>query len=106
MTELQWLIKVLTQQKLSNTLKDLFIERIGEVETKLGGRAIHGSTPIPVSPTAQAPSTQKILDEIAAEQNAQPITPQRVIVPRRTQTKEVIVTSTTSGGFTQGPKKW
>lgn len=106
MTELQWLIKVLTQQKLSNTLKDLFIERIGEVESRLGGRAIHSPTPIVVSPTSQAPSTQKILDEIAMERNAQPIMPQKVIVPRRTQTKDVVVTSTTAGGFTQGPKKW
>lgn len=107
MTELQWLIKVLTQQKLSNTLKDLFIERIGEVETRLQGvRPVLGPTPQPLSPTGQAPSTQKILDEMALEQNTNPITPQRVIVPRRTQSKEPVVTSVTNGGFTSGPKKW
>lgn len=106
MTELQWLIKVLTQQKLSNTLKDLFIERIGEVETRLQGvRPVLGPTPQPLSPTNQAPSTQKILDEIAQEAINPPLH-QRPIVPRRTQSKEPVVTSVTNGGFTSGPKKW
>lgn len=42
MTELQWLIQMLTKQKLSSPLKDLFIERIGEVESNLVPKA-HGT---------------------------------------------------------------
>lgn len=74
MTELQWLIKILTQHKLPNILKDLFIERIGEVEINLVPKA-HGSRPIvnfgPVTTSSQAPSTQKILDEMAQETEVQ-----------------------------------
>jgi hypothetical protein len=64
MTELQFLIKILTQQKLSSALKDIFIERIGEVEASL-------SRPAPQIPrptiTGQAPSTQRLLDEMATQ---------------------------------------
>lgn len=56
MTELQWLIKMLTQHKMPGALKDLFIERIGEVETNLSSR------PIPKGPAAQAPSMQALID--------------------------------------------
>jgi hypothetical protein len=44
-TELQFLIRILTKEKLSAKLKDLFIERIGVVETNLVPKA-HGSRPI------------------------------------------------------------
>lgn len=63
MTELQWLIKMLTQHKLPPSLKDLFIERIGEVETILSrptGRLDRGN---PIGIPIQAPSMQKIMDE-------------------------------------------
>lgn len=63
MTELQWLIKLLTQHKLSPSLKDLFIERIGEVEASL-----HKQVPRPLQPiTMQAPSTQRLLEEMAQQ---------------------------------------
>ena len=45
MSELQWLIQILTKEKLSAKLKDLFIERIGQVEANLVPKA-HGSRPI------------------------------------------------------------
>lgn len=62
MTELQWLIKILTQQKLSSSMKDLFIERIGEVEAILSSQR-GPARPMPLPPLGQqAVSTQKIID--------------------------------------------
>lgn len=68
MTELQWLIKLLTQHKLSPSLKDLFIERIGEVETRMSSQDIRRQTN-PMNPLAQAPSTQRILDQLDNHDN-------------------------------------
>lgn len=67
MTELQWLIKMLTKEKLPNSLKDLFIERIGEVEASLSRPA--QVRPMPIQ-TGQAPSTQRLLDEMAYQTGA------------------------------------
>lgn len=70
MTELQWLIKMLTQHKLPKGVKDLFIERLGEVEKNFIPPSSNGRTPgfgpgnigsIPVGGTNQAPSTQAAL---------------------------------------------
>jgi hypothetical protein len=58
MTELQWLIQMLTKQKLSSSLKDLFIERIGEVEANLVPKA-HVRMP------SQTSSTQRLIEEQA-----------------------------------------
>jgi len=66
MTELQFLIKILTQQKLSSSLKDIFIERIGEVEASLSRPAQVLPRP-PVNQTGQAPSTQRILEQMAQD---------------------------------------
>jgi len=63
-TELQWLIKMLTKEKLSANLKDLFIERIGEVEACLSRPT--PQRPLPIQ-TGQAPSTQRLLDEMAQQ---------------------------------------
>lgn len=64
MTELQWLIKMLTKYKLPSALKDLFIERIGEVEAFLSRPAQPKVFPIQ---TGQAPSTQRLLDQMAQD---------------------------------------
>jgi hypothetical protein len=62
MTELQWLIKMLTKHKLSPSLKNLFIERIGEVEASLSNNR-GPARPMPIPPIGQqAASTQKIID--------------------------------------------
>lgn len=58
MTELQWLIHMLTKQKLPNALKDLFIERIGEVEANLVPKA-HGTRP---ASQMQRPMDQPVQD--------------------------------------------
>lgn len=57
---------MLTKHKLSSALKDLFIERIGEVEANLVPKA-HGSRPVVNAGPVQAASTQKLLDEMAAQ---------------------------------------
>jgi hypothetical protein len=68
MTELQWLIKILTKHKLSSAMKDLFIERIGEVEARMSPQMVRRETN-PMNPLApqQSASTQRILNEMASE---------------------------------------
>jgi len=89
MTELQFLIKTLTEEKLSQKLKDLFIARLGEVEASL-------SRPQARSPivTSQAPSTQRILEE-------NPIMPQAPIVQKR-----IIGGNVDNGDGTVGKRKF
>lgn len=97
MTELQWLIKMLTTHKLPNALKDLFIERIGEVEATLSSKQIRMQTN-PMNPMApqQAPSTQRLLDQ-------QAIVPQP---PPRIELPKEIITSSGNGTSTRGPRKF
>ena len=90
MTELQWLIKMLTQQKLSPTLKDQFIERIGEVEASLSRSEVKRQT-IPMN--IQAPSMQRILDEAP---------PVPVIPP----TQRIVGGEVNTGNGTKGPRKF
>lgn len=91
MTELQWLIQILTKQKLSSAMKDLFIERIGEVETNLVPKA-HMSASSSI--TAQAPSTQRLLDE----PKHSPIS-----VP---PAQRIIGGEVSTGNGTKGPRKF
>lgn len=108
MTELQWLIKMLTQQKLPSGLKDLFIERIGEVEAQL-------STPKPryiasgsgITIPIQAPSTQRILNEIANEgiSTIMPSEDQVFAKPPIAQ-KRIIGVEVDTGKGTRGPRKF
>lgn len=107
MTELQWLIKILTQSKLSPALKDMFIERIGEVESKLStttyNAPIRPGLSIPIGQIQQAASTQRLLEEQAIIQLTNPITPpplQRTI--KTLETQPMIST----GNGTKGPKKF
>lgn len=70
MTELQFLIDLLLNHKLPPATKKLLAARIGEVEGRYQPQA-----PQPwvgnarANPSAQAPSTQKILDQMAMEVN-------------------------------------
>lgn len=104
MTELQWLIKILTQHKLSASLKDLFIERIGEVEAKLS--PVKAQIPPPPM-FAQAPSTQKILEELAREGNPVPV-PSAIIpkLPPAAIDKETGRAIVQTGKGTSGPRKF
>lgn len=103
MTELQWLIKMLTQHKLPGPVKDLFIERIGEVE------ASYSKAPKPIyqeprvyGSTMQAPSTQKILDaqQVLVETGSNTQQRARIIVPQE------VTTSVGNGTSTRGPRKF
>jgi hypothetical protein len=97
MTELQWLIHMLTKQKLSAAVKDMFIERIGEVEATLVRAPGMVRPPIATQPI-QAPSTQKLLEEAAYA--PAPTIPQRVAIPTE------VITSKGNGTMTRGPRKF
>lgn len=73
MTELRWLIQMLTKQKLSSSMKDLFIERIGEVESNLVPKAHTGRASVNFGPV-QAASTQKLLNEMELQTGSAVIT--------------------------------
>lgn len=93
-TELSWLVDLLLTQKLSPGVKKLLGDRIAEVEASLRTSTTSiqvpnlsvsqwNTTPIPPSrptkdPTAQAPSTQKILaqDPTSLSPVSAPLTPE------------------------------
>lgn len=112
MTELQWLIQMLTKQKLSTVLKDLFIERIGEVEKILSEKPIILPPPMSMRPyqtahpTQQAPSTQRILDEMASDPigTATTVGVTPALPPIRTQ--RIIGGEVNTGNGTKGPRKF
>lgn len=64
MTEIKWLVDIILNHKLSPAVRDKFVARIGEVESRLNQP---GTNVIVRSTSSQVPSTQKILDEIADE---------------------------------------
>lgn len=66
MTELQWLIRLLTKEKLTASIKDLVIERIGVVESLLIQAPVIRSNPN-FGVVKQAPSTQKLLEEMGQQ---------------------------------------
>jgi hypothetical protein len=70
-TELQFLIDLLLNHKVPSATKKLIADRIGEVETKLMQPSVYIPPGRPINnfhpPTAQSPSTQRILDEMALE---------------------------------------
>ncbi len=104
MTELQWLIKMLTTHKLSASLKDLFIERIGEVEATLSKPVIR---PVVQPSTAQAPSMQRIMDQALeipptiTGHNTIPNIPKPVGIDKETGRPMVM-----TGKGSMGPRKW
>lgn len=65
MSELSFLLDLLLEHKLSKTTKDLIKERIKVIE---GYQKAIVTAPVIKNPTAQAPSTQRILDEMAQNQ--------------------------------------
>lgn len=100
-TEIQFLIDVILNHKLPSQVKDVLIARIGEVEASLQSRPIARPL-LPVSAPLQAPSTQRILDEMALE-GGSVITPPpqtRMVVPTE------IITSKGNGTSTRGPRKF
>lgn len=68
MTEIQWLVDIMLNNKLSEPVKQKFIARIGEVEAKLtpAKPSVYQG---PIHPTAQSqsPSTQAALARQQAE---------------------------------------
>lgn len=101
MTEIAFLLDLVLNHKLGPAAKKRCIERIGEVEALLSTKPVfleRSTQPQSIRPgmVAQAPSTQALLD-------ANPLTPPIVRAPIIPQE---VVTSTTSGGSTRGPRKF
>lgn len=104
MTELQWLIKILTQTKLAAPLKDIFIERLGEVEAQLTKSMYPPIGAIPrTNITVQSPSTQRLLEEQAINQIASPIMPPPMQRTMKTLDTQPLVQT---GNGTKGPRKF
>lgn len=104
MTEIQWLCDILLNHRLPSTLKDRFVARIGEVEASL----TKGTPLIPLRPeinfkTAQAPSTQRLLDQQAgaAEVPVAKVTPVPSVIDKETGRAMVA-----TGKGTAGPRKF
>ena len=78
MTELSFLLELLLNHKLAKTTKEAVIERIKAIEAQsfsrpavvTSGYAVQSSVRPPK--TAQSPSTQRILDQMAAEGSVVP----------------------------------
>jgi hypothetical protein len=92
MTELQWLIHMLTKQKLAPKIKDMFIARIGDVEQRLSPQRPA------VNPLVQAPSAQRLLD-----QQVNPVIPD---VPAKIIVPQEVITGKGNGTSIKGPRKW
>jgi len=72
MTELSFLLTLLLEHKLPKSTKEVLLTRIKEIEAAMSTKAIYipatSNIPIQRQPkTAQSPSTQRILDEMANE---------------------------------------
>lgn len=99
MTEIQFLIDLILNHKLSKEAKDLCTKRIGDVEANLTRAPQRIFTPIQPPNTAQAPSMQAILDKvpdgsiIAAPQGIPP-------------SARMVGGEVNTGGGTRGPRKF
>lgn len=92
MTEIAFLLKLMTDHKLPKSAKDLIIERVMEVESLMNSRG-PVFLPNPVMPSVRGPSIGEI-------QVQAPPMPTRKVV-----TQEV-VTSTGNGTTVRGPRKF
>lgn len=100
MTEIQFLISLMLEHKLPEPVKQKFITRIGEVEALLQ-KPTYQPSPAPrtiVSGT-QAPSTQRILDEMPTAQRAISKVPETI-------DKETGMPIVQTGKGTAGPRKF
>jgi hypothetical protein len=71
MTELKWLLTFMKEHKLSSSAKDAIIDRIGFIEEKLSQSP---SRPVVNFGPVQAPSTQRLLNEMELQTGSAVIT--------------------------------
>lgn len=102
MTEIQWLVDIMMNFKLPSPVKDRFIARIGEVEALLSRPGIRTTTPVSIQQNVQAPSTQRILDDMLSPTVQQ----HQATVINRNITPSEVITSKGNGTSTKGPRKW
>jgi len=112
-SEIQFLLSLVLNHKLSSEVKKLCLERIGKIEESLRASPVTSprSVSLPVVGTIgngviQAPSMQRILEQA---QVPPPVAAAPVHIPPTARDKETgmvnVVTSTTPGGSTRGPSK-
>ena len=117
MTELQFLIDLLLNHKLSKETKALIKERIGQVEAQYARPQQVIQRPIVRSPTAQAASTQAILEKNPdLIKNPQEIvsnpthiveeTPLRPITPADLAINRIAGAEVSTGKGMKGPRKF
>lgn len=92
MTEIQFLINLLLEHKLPESVKQKFIARIGEVESQMSKPVMNARL---ITPMAQAPSTQRILDDMSEG-----------IIPPPQATKRIVGGEVNTGNGTKGPRKF
>lgn len=83
MTELSFLLELLLEHKLGKSTKDAIKNRIKDIELKSSTSSNWTTVTYPPQPqrplkTAQSPSTQRILDEMANEQQVMSPEPQAI----------------------------
>lgn len=113
-SEIQFLLNLVLNMKLSGDAKKLCLERIGKIEESLRQPprpflqpySDPGTQRSQNNPAAQAPSTQRLLDQA---QLSPPPLAAPIHIPVAARDKETgmvnVVTSTTAGGSTRGPSK-
>lgn len=104
-TEIQFLIDLLLNQKLSPAVRQLCVARIGEVEQLYGATRNAPKTVQPISfdagaapPIQQAPSTLALLEKHAQEAAPAP----RIIPPQQ----RIVGGEVSTGAGTRGPRKF
>lgn len=107
-TDIKWLVDILLNYKLPEPVKELFIARIGQIEESLSKsqfapRGSAGSNIIQAPTLMQAPSTQRILDEIANETPLIKAKPVQVPAVIDKETGRAIINT---GKGTSGPRKF
>lgn len=110
-SEIQFLLGLVLNHKLTAGCKKICLERIGHIEERLRSpQAVTVQTlPLLQRGNQQSPSTQALLDKHPDLLAPAPVHAAPVHIPPAARDKETgmvnVVTSTTSGGSTRGPSK-
>lgn len=102
-TDIKWLVDILLNYKLPEPVKELFIARIGQIEESLHQQPAKPIIQLQPPIMMQAPSTQRILDEIANEIPVVKAKPVQIPAVIDKETGRAIINT---GKGTSGPRKF
>ena len=104
MSEIAWLVKLMTSYKLPDEVREFCIARIGEVEEKMSSRPSQSqiSHSRSLSQGEQSPSTLAKMAEHAQTHPVTPLPPSAAIAIQRSITPVEVNT----GNGTRGPRKF